>query len=359
MRDSGVCRGAVVAGIEAQEPAPAPQPQTVAISVEATGESVPVIFFNRSIVVLRASIMGRSPDERRNLAVRMMDDLVERGETGPVTVTTTEGGVLIGVGRRMITGLTEANLDPVGGEDLQTVAREAAARMQVALTEAAEARRPGVWLRGGALSLLAILVSAIILWLLGRTRRATVARLSALAGRDGFSVCARQRYGRRLGDFVRIGDVEGTITDVGLLSTKLRTLKAEEITIPNAVVVSQTTTDYSRYPEAVLTAASIAVGYNVPWRQAHALLLLAAERTPGIRREPIPRVMQLALEDVRVNYTLRRPAAAERCPERAPRPHPRPVQRVRRADRDAQLRGRSPGAEGRGQGGLVRGSGTA
>ena len=108
----------------------------------------------------------------------------------------------------------------------------------------------------------------------------------------------------RLGDFVRIGDVEGTITDVGLLSTKLRTLKAEEITIPNAVVVSQTTTDYSRYPEAVLTAASITVGYNVPWRQAHALLLLAAERTPGIRREPIPRVMQLALEDVRVNYTL-------------------------------------------------------
>ena len=182
--------------LKAQEPAPAPQPPTVAISVEATGESVPVIFFNRSIVVLRASIMGRSPDERRNLAVRMMDDLVERGETGPVTVTTTEGGVLIAVGRRVISGLTEADLDPVAGEDLQTAAREAAARMQLALTEAAEARRPGVWLRGGALSLLAILVSAVILWLLGRTRRATVARLSALAGRDGFSVCARQRYGR-------------------------------------------------------------------------------------------------------------------------------------------------------------------
>ena len=185
--------------LKAQEPAPAPQPPTVAISVEATGESVPVIFFNRPIVVLRASIMGRSPDERRNLAVRMMDDLVERGETGPVTVTTTEGGVLIGVGRRMITGLTEADLDPVGGEDLQTVAREAAARMQLALTEAAEARRPGVWLRGGALSLLAILVSAIILWLLGRTRRATVARLSALAekrGQIGLADRSRSRLGR-------------------------------------------------------------------------------------------------------------------------------------------------------------------
>ena len=117
----------------AQEPAPAPQPPAVAISIEATGESARVIFFNRRIVVLRASIMGRSPDERRNLSVRMMDDLVARGVIGPVTVTTPDGGVLIAVGRRVITGLTETDLDPVAGEDLQTVASETAARAQLAL----------------------------------------------------------------------------------------------------------------------------------------------------------------------------------------------------------------------------------
>jgi small-conductance mechanosensitive channel len=113
-------------------------------------------------------------------------------------------------------------------------------------------------------------------------------------------------YSRALrpGDYVRIGEVEGTISHLGLLSTKVRTLRSEEITIPNAVVVSQTTTDFSRYPEDVLTAASITVGYSVPWRQVHALLRLAAERTPGIRRDPKPRVVQLSLEDMRVNYTL-------------------------------------------------------
>ena len=51
----------------------------------------------------------------------------------------------------------------------------------------------------------------------------------------------------RLGDFVQIGDVEGTVTHLGVLSTKMRTLRQEEVTIPNAVVVAQTTTDYSRY----------------------------------------------------------------------------------------------------------------
>ena len=57
----------------------------------------------------------------------------------------------------------------------------------------------------------------------------------------------------------------------------------EEVTIPNAVVVAQTTTDYSRFAdtEGVLTPTSVTIGYDAPWRQVHALLLLAAERTPG------------------------------------------------------------------------------
>ena len=41
----------------------------------------------------------------------------------------------------------------------------------------------------------------------------------------------------RVGDFVRIGDVEGTVTHLGVLSTKIKTLRQEEVTIPNAVVV--------------------------------------------------------------------------------------------------------------------------
>src|SRR4029077_12728876 len=46
----------------------------------------------------------------------------------------------------------------------------------------------------------------------------------------------------RVGGFVRIGDVQGTVTHLGVLSTKIRSVLHEEITIPNAVVVAQTTT---------------------------------------------------------------------------------------------------------------------
>src|SRR5262249_10576802 len=103
----------------------------------------------------------------------------------------------------------------------------------------------------------------------------------------------------RLGDYVRIGDVEGVGTHLGVLSTEGKTLWAEARTIPNAVVVSQTTIDYSRFTanDSVFTPMSVTIGYDAPWRQVHALLLLAADRTPGLLREPRPLVIQASLED--------------------------------------------------------------
>jgi small-conductance mechanosensitive channel len=110
----------------------------------------------------------------------------------------------------------------------------------------------------------------------------------------------------RLGDFVRIGDVEGTVTHLGSLSTKVRTPRGEEVTIPNAVVVSTQTTNYSRFADSdgVLTPTSVTIGYDVPWRQVQALLLLAAARTDGVRNQPQPVVRQTALKDFYVEYTL-------------------------------------------------------
>jgi small-conductance mechanosensitive channel len=110
----------------------------------------------------------------------------------------------------------------------------------------------------------------------------------------------------RNGDFVRIGDVEGTVTQLGALSTKVKTPRGEEVTIPNAVVMSLVTTNYSRFAdtEGVQVPTSVTIGYDTPWRQVHALLMLAAERTPGVRKKPKPVVRQTALQDFYVQYTL-------------------------------------------------------
>jgi len=109
-----------------------------------------------------------------------------------------------------------------------------------------------------------------------------------------------------VGDYVRIDDYEGTVMSIGTLSTKLRTPRDEEINIPNTVIVSTTTRNYTRLnrEKGAPIATTVTIGYSSPWRQVHAMLLEAARRTPGLRTSPEPRVLQTALSDFYVEYTL-------------------------------------------------------
>ena len=144
------------------------------------------------------------------------------------------------------------------------------------------------------------------------------------------------------GDYVRIGDVEGEVINVGSLATKLRTPRQEEVTLPHSVLVGTATTNYSRLAgeEGMVITVSVTIGYDVPWRQVHALLLLGASRTPGIRQEPPPRVLQRELSDFYVQYHLL--AHLEEGKSRAAcsgvaRADPRRVQRARHANHVAAL----------------------
>jgi small-conductance mechanosensitive channel len=109
----------------------------------------------------------------------------------------------------------------------------------------------------------------------------------------------------KVGDFVKVANIEGTVTELGTLATRITTPRNEEITIPNSLVLSDATTNFSRNgDQGVFTSTGVTIGYDTPWRQVHALLQLAASRTDGIRTNPKPTVMQVALEDFYVNYRL-------------------------------------------------------
>ena len=110
----------------------------------------------------------------------------------------------------------------------------------------------------------------------------------------------------RPGEFVRIADTEGTVTTIGFLTTRIETLRHEEISIPNAVIAANITRNYSRLATegGLRIATKLTIGYDVPWRQVHAMLVLAAGRTAGIVHEAEPRVLQTALLDFYVEYTL-------------------------------------------------------
>ncbi len=120
----------------------------------------------------------------------------------------------------------------------------------------------------------------------------------------------------REGDYVKIGEVEGTVVRRGSLSTKIRNVRNEEVMLPNGVVITAPTINYTRLASegGALLSATVTIGYDAPWRQVHALLELAASRTAGVLATPASYVVQRALSDFYVEYQL--VAVAERSEDR-------------------------------------------
>jgi small-conductance mechanosensitive channel len=444
-------------------------------SAQRTDAPATLVYENRRIVELRATILSRTPAARAAAASEALDGLVTQVPDGEVTTHAYEGGTLLSVGGRPVFAVLEADVDPLAGEHLDTKVRDAASRLTVAFREAGELRSPGRLLRAVVIAMGATVAYVLLLWMLvrldarvaaaagqamerrlrtlpggevmvvarapllvqrlltiagvglallftyswltivlrrfpytrpwGETLKTTLYSAVASGGRSlldhlpnlftvlvivlltrflvrlvtfafrtvedgrvslpgvypetaqptrriavallwifalvlsyeflpgaksdafkGVSVFIgliislgstgimnqvmsglMVTYSRavRVGDFVRIGEVEGTVTQLGTLSTKINTPRNEEVTLPNALVASHPATNFSRHAaDGVLAPASITIGYDVPWRQVQALLLIAAERTPGLRKAPAPVVLQTALGDFAVEYKI-------------------------------------------------------
>jgi len=110
----------------------------------------------------------------------------------------------------------------------------------------------------------------------------------------------------RPGEYVRIGEHEGTVVELGAFTTRIRTGLGEELTLSNSIVAGTVTRNYSRTVKGVgfVVDANLTIGYDTPWRQVEAMLVEAARRTPGILAEPKPVVFQTALSDYYPEYRL-------------------------------------------------------
>ena len=110
----------------------------------------------------------------------------------------------------------------------------------------------------------------------------------------------------KVGEYVRIGDQEGTVTEMGMFTTRIRTGLGEELTLPNSLITGSVTKNYSRVVKGrgYVLDTVVTIGYDTPWRQVEAMLLEAAKRTSGILQTPSPRVFQTALSDYYPEYRL-------------------------------------------------------
>lgn len=110
----------------------------------------------------------------------------------------------------------------------------------------------------------------------------------------------------RKGDRVKLGDSYGDIVKTSLLATHIRSIKNEEITIPNSIALGSAVTNYTRDAATLglILHTTVTIGYAEPWRKIHDLLVSAARGTPGILADPPPFVWQTALNDFYVTYEI-------------------------------------------------------
>lgn len=110
----------------------------------------------------------------------------------------------------------------------------------------------------------------------------------------------------KIGDRIKLGDTTGEVIEKTILVTRLRTIKNEEITIPNSTVLSGNTVNYSTFSqnEGLIIHTKVTMGYEFAWEDIHAALIESALRTDGISKEPKPFVLQVSLDDFYVSYQL-------------------------------------------------------
>ncbi len=110
----------------------------------------------------------------------------------------------------------------------------------------------------------------------------------------------------RPGEYVQVGEHQGTVVELTMFATRIRTGMGVELTLPSALVLGAVTLNYSRAVrgDGFLVDIDVTIGYDVPWRQVHAMLLEAARQTPGVLNDPPPHVYQTALSDFYVGYHL-------------------------------------------------------
>lgn len=120
----------------------------------------------------------------------------------------------------------------------------------------------------------------------------------------GLSMTYRGAF--RVGDRIKVGETVGTVEDLKVMITRVRTPKNEFVVIPNSNILNSDVINYSQLAktEGLLLHTTVSIGYDTPWRQVEAMLIEAARRTEGIKKTPTPFMLQTSLGDFAVEYQV-------------------------------------------------------
>jgi small-conductance mechanosensitive channel len=95
----------------------------------------------------------------------------------------------------------------------------------------------------------------------------------------------------KIGDLVEIGGILGTVTNISIRSSTIRTAEGIETLVPNSALVENNVTNWTHSSSEVRRTVKIGVAYGSDTRKVADTLLAQAERHGQVLKTPPPRVI--------------------------------------------------------------------
>ncbi len=90
----------------------------------------------------------------------------------------------------------------------------------------------------------------------------------------------------KIGDFLEVGDVQGTVESINTRSTRILRLDGVDVLIPNSFLLENSVTNWTHKTRVVRTSVMVGVAYGSDVQQVTSLLEKAADDVEGVLKEP-------------------------------------------------------------------------
>jgi small-conductance mechanosensitive channel len=109
----------------------------------------------------------------------------------------------------------------------------------------------------------------------------------------------------QVGDWVEVADQKGEVVEMSWRATRIRTLENNYVVIPNSNIAKERIINYKAPSPVMALYLHIGTSYEAPPHKVKKAILEIADQTPGVLKDPTPRLMTVEYGDFSIDYKLK------------------------------------------------------